>query len=108
MIEVPGCRILVKPMKLEEQDKLYARAEAAGIKLPEAERRKMETTVDKGTVLQIGPQAANEYIQGVEVGSLIGFTKFGGKFVRDIDSEEDLLIINDEDVICIFKENKND
>ena len=108
MIEVPGCRILVKPMKITEQDKVFARAAALGIEVPEQEKRKIQSTVDRGTVLQMGPQVADAYTQGVVVGSVIGFTKFGGKFVRDLDSEEDLLIINDEDVICIFKENNND
>lgn len=106
MISVPGCRLLIKPFKVEENDRVFRAAKAAGIELPELSERKIQSTIDKGTVLQIGPTASREYIQGLEVGNLVGFTKFGGKFVRDIDSDEDLLVINDEDVICIFKGNK--
>jgi co-chaperonin GroES (HSP10) len=106
MIEVPGCRILIRPFKVEENDKAFMAAKAAGIALPEMAERKLQSVIDKGTVLQIGPTASQDYVQGVSVGDQIGFTKFGGKFVRDLNSDEDLLIINDEDVICIFKADK--
>jgi co-chaperonin GroES (HSP10) len=62
--------------------------------------------MDKGVVLAIGPAVDPDYSQGVSIGDTIGFSKFGGKFVRDIGSTEDLLVINDEDVVCIFKETK--
>jgi co-chaperonin GroES (HSP10) len=104
MIEVTGCRILVKPFKVEDADKAYRSAKASGLFIPEATERKVQANIDKGTVLQIGEEASKTYIGHLKAGDQIGFTKFGGKFVRDLDSEEDLLVINDEDVICIFKE----
>lgn len=106
MITVPGCRLLIKPLKVEENDKVFRQAKAAGLALPEMSERKLQSNIDKGVVLQIGPKASQDYIEGVKVGDLIGFTKFGGKFVQERDSDEDLLIINDEDVICIFKEDQ--
>lgn len=100
MIIVPGCRILIDPVK----DETSKRAEASGFILPEMDDRRRQANVDQGRVLEIGPKASEDYIQGVEVGSLIGFTKFGGKFVTDPETKKELLIINDEDVICIIKE----
>jgi len=106
MIVVPGCRLLIKPLKLEEHDPVLRRAKALGIALSEQDERRAQQTVDRGTVLQIGPEADKAYIQGVEEGSIIGFTKYGGKFVKDLDDgDNELLVINDEDVICIFKDN---
>ena len=104
MIEVPGCRLLIKPANIEDTDDVLKSAKRAGIQLLEQDERKQKASVDRGTVLKMGPKCSQDYIEGVEIGSLIGFAKFGGKFVRDLNSEEDMLIINDEDVICIFKE----
>lgn len=106
MIQVPGCRLLIKPIKIEEHDKAFAAAKAMGLELPDQTKRQMQTVIDKGIVLQIGPNASQDYIQGVAEGDMIGFSKFGGKFVKDLNSDEDLLIINDEDVVCVFKETK--
>lgn len=102
MIEVPGCRILIKPLKIEEADHTYRSAKAAGLIIAEATERKIQANIDKGIILQIGPEADKAYIGGAKVGDQIGFTKFGGKFVKD--DGKDYLVINDEDVICIFKE----
>lgn len=104
MINVTGCRILVKPFKLQEHDKVYASAKAAGIEIPELSQRKEEVNVDRGTVLQIGPKAHEDYIGDTKVGDIIGYAKFGGKFVQDPVDDAIYLIINDEDVICTYKE----
>ena len=104
MITVTGCRILIKPFKLQEHDKVFASAKAAGIQLPEFSERKEQVNVDKGTVLQIGPKSHEDYVGSLVEGDVIGFAKFGGKFVQDPKDDEVYLIINDEDVICIFKD----
>lgn len=104
MISVTGCRILVKPFKLQEHDKVFASAKAAGIELPDFSQRKEEVNVDKGTVLQIGPKCHEDYVGTLNVGDVIGFAKFGGKFVQDPSDDQVYLIINDEDLVCIFKE----
>jgi co-chaperonin GroES (HSP10) len=103
MITVTGCRLLVKPFKLQDHDKVYARAKALGIEIPETSKRKEEVNIDRGTVLQIGENAHQDYVGHVKVGDVIGYAKFGGKFIADND-EEIYLIINDEDVICIIKD----
>lgn len=105
-IQVTGCRLLVKPFKIQEHDKVFAAAKQAGIYLPEMAERKEQINVDKGTVLQIGEKCHEDYVGHLKVNDTIGFAKFGGKFVQDPSDEEVYLIINDEDVICIFKESK--
>lgn len=102
-IQVPGCRILIRPVKVEETDKALKAAKQAGLFIPELSERKQQAAIDKGTVLQIGPTVNEDFTEGLSVGDCIGFTKYGGKFVTDPETEETLLIINDEDVICIFK-----
>jgi co-chaperonin GroES (HSP10) len=104
MIKVTGCRILVKPFALQEHDKTFAAARSVGIVIPESSQRKEEINVDKGTVLQIGEKAHPDYLGNVRIGDVIGYAKFGGKFFTDPDTNELLLVINDEDIICIFKE----
>lgn len=104
MIEVTGCRILVKPQKIQEYDKVIASAIKAGLVLPEQSDRKEQVNVDKGIVLQVGEKCHPDYLGTAKVGDLIGYAKFGGKFIQDPVDEELYLVINDEDVICIFKE----
>ena len=104
MISVTGCRILIKPQKTQEHDKILARAVKSGLILPEFTERKEQANVDKGTVMQIGPKCHEDYLGVTQVGDLIGFAKFGGKFVTDPEDDEIYLVINDEDVVCIFKD----
>jgi co-chaperonin GroES (HSP10) len=104
MIKVTGCRVLLKPFKIQEHDKVFASAEKAGIILTEISERKEQVNVDKGTVVEIGPNAHVDYVGDVAVGDTIGFAKFGGKFVCDPVDDQLYLIINDEDIICKFKE----
>jgi co-chaperonin GroES (HSP10) len=103
MIKVTGCRILVEPFKLQEHDKVFAAAEKAGIALPEFSKRKEEVNVDRGTVLQVGPKCHEDYVGDLQEGDVIGYAKFGGKFVQDPETEKAYLVINDEDVVCIFR-----
>ena len=104
MIQVTGCRVLVKPFKIQEHDKLFASAKKAGIVLPDFSERKEQVNVDRGTVLEIGTSVNKDYIGDTKVGDVVGFAKFGGKYIHDPVDDEVYLVINDEDVICIFKE----
>ena len=104
MIVVTGCRILIKPFKIQEHDKVYDSAKKAGIILTELSERKEQVNVDKGTVLQIGAKCHEDYVGELAVGDTVAYAKFGGKFIQDPVDETIYLIISDEDVICIFKE----
>jgi co-chaperonin GroES (HSP10) len=104
MITITGCRLLIKPLKLEEFDEVAKRLARLGFERAETDKRREQVNIDRGIVLQIGEAADKVYIGDLKVGDSIGFTKFGGKFVQDTGSDEFLLIINDEDVICIYKD----
>lgn len=103
-ITVTGCRILVKPFKIQEHDKVFESAKKAGIILTEVSERKEQINVDKGTVLQIGSKCHEDYVGDLKVGDVIGYAKFGGKFIQDPTDETVYLIISDEDVVAIFKD----
>lgn len=97
-----GHRILVAPQKIEDIDDAYRAAKAAGIQLPEFELKKEQTAVDKGYVLAIGDTAFKDFggEPWCEVGDYIAYARHGGKLIKDPDSEELYLLLNDEDVIC--------
>jgi co-chaperonin GroES (HSP10) len=103
-ITVTGCRILVKPFKIQEHDKVFESAAKYGIILTEISQRKEQINVDKGTVLQIGSKCHEDYVGQLAVGDTIAYAKFGGKFIQEPGSEEVFLVINDEDVVAIFKD----
>lgn len=102
-----GHRVLVKPFSLEEHDKVYESAKRAGIHLLEQDERKQQVNIDKGTVVGIGPTAWKHPDFGGEawcsVGDTVGFAKFGGKYIKNPETNEDFLILNDEDVLCVFE-----
>lgn len=106
MIKVTGCRVLVKPLNIEDLDPTYRRAKQAGLLLTDMDERKAKVHAEKGIILELGPKVNPDYVEGARVGDVIGFTKFGGKFVKDKPEDDELLVINDEDIICVFKETK--
>jgi co-chaperonin GroES (HSP10) len=106
MIVVTGCRILVKPLAEEEVDEQIKRAKALGMQFLATDERRQKVNMDRGVILQMGPKVNEDYVEGAKVGDTVGFAKFGGKFVTDPESKEELLVLNDEDVICVFKESK--
>ena len=101
-MRVTGCRVLLRPFKIQEHDRVWASAKAAGLFVPEMSERREQANIDKGVVLQVGNEAHKDYVGDIKEGDVIGFAKFGGKFVQDPDTDELFLIINDEDVICIY------
>lgn len=103
-ITVTGCRILVKPFKIQEHDKVFESAKNAGIILTEISERKEQINIDKGTVVQIGNKCHEDYVGTLSAGDTIAYAKFGGKFVQEPGSEDVFLVINDEDVVAIFKD----
>lgn len=97
-----GHRILVKPQKIEDVDDTFRAARAIGIEIPELELKKEQIAVDKGIVLDIGSTAFKDF--GGEpwcaIGDLVAYARHGGKLIKDPDSVETYLILNDEDIIC--------
>lgn len=101
-MKVTGCRVLVKPLLEEEVDENVKRAKALGIQFLATDERKQKVNMDRGIILQLGPKVNDDYTEGAQVGDTIGFAKFGGKFITDPETKEELLVINDEDVIVVF------
>jgi co-chaperonin GroES (HSP10) len=101
----PGHRVLVKPIKLEEADKAVASAKAAGLLILDKTQRQESTIIDVGTVVQIGPTAFRDFggDPWCKVGDTISYTRHGGKFVKDPDSDEEWLVLNDEDVVMVWE-----
>jgi co-chaperonin GroES (HSP10) len=104
-------RLVVKPVKLEEYDEVRAKAKELGFHIPDIEENKYhKTQIDQGTVLDIGPTAFRDYVQKynleipVKVGTLITYARHSGKLVKD--GDEEVVILNDDDVICIHSETK--
>lgn len=101
MIIPLGHRILVKPQKLEDIDDTYKLAKQAGIIINEDHQKLQQATVDKGTVVSMGETAFKDF--GGEpwcaVGDLVAYAKYGGKAIKDPYTEEEYLILNDEDII---------
>ncbi len=103
MLEVKGYRILVKPDPLET-------VRESGIILVLDE--KLERSGQQfGTVIGIGHtcwQSGSDNQEWCVVGDRILFSKHSGRFVYDPDTEEELMVMNDDDVLCrIVKENKD-
>ena len=98
-------RIVVKQEKLEEVDKTYLRARAAGIVIADHEdNKRAQAGVDKGTVIALGETAYRDYNVSppVKPGDFVAFAKYSGKVVTDPDTEEDYVLLNDEDIVCVI------
>lgn len=102
-----GFRLVVKPFSLEEFDPVVASAKKSGIIVSGQSERDKQILIDKGIVVEIGPEAFKTYGESkwCKVGDTIAYPKNAGKFIRLSDDPEDLvLIINDEDVVTILED----
>lgn len=104
-------RIMVKQVKLEEVHKEYQSAKRAGIIIPEhPDTQRAQAGVDRGTVVAIGETAYRDYSQyadpdsniPVHVGDTVAFAKYSGKVVTDPETDEEYVILNDEDIVCVI------
>jgi len=106
-----GFRVHVRPLSVEENDAVIASAKRTGIIVQEQTERQMLTGVDRGVVLEVGPIAFKAYggdEPWCKAGDMIAYTKNAGKFIKVSDDiKESILVINDEDVVCVLKEDEN-
>jgi co-chaperonin GroES (HSP10) len=99
-------RILIKQDKLEEADEVYIRARKAGIEIAQTDdNKRAQASVDTGTVIEIGATAFKDFgtESPIEKGDRIAYARFSGKFVKDPTTNEEFVILNDEDICAIFK-----
>lgn len=98
-------RVLVKADTVEESDEVLRRAKALGLHI-ELDKRE-QAAVETGVVVAIGETAFRDYgAEGIlSTGDKVYFAKYAGKQVTDVDGSK-LLMLNDEDVVAIIKEDK--
>ncbi len=105
-----GHRLVVKAYKQEEVDEVLKRAKDSGFlaqfEIINSNKKREDASVDRGVVLAIGPTAWQDFNSEpwCKVGDEIIFAKFAGKVVEDPDTNEDVFILNDEDVVAVVKE----
>lgn len=99
-LEVVGHRVLVKPEHVAAETDW-------GFKMDVGDTYKREMGATQiGTIVGIGPNAWLDFKPGnrwAEVGDKIYYAKYAGKTVKPSEDEE-YVIINDEDVQCIIRE----
>jgi len=97
--------VIVKQEKLEEVDKTYLRAKAAGILIAEHEdNKRAQAGVDKGVVVSLGPTAYRDYNVDppIKPGDFVAFAKYSGKVITDPDDELDYVLLNDQYIVCVI------
>lgn len=110
-IEALGHRVTVRPDKVvdNEAEKTKKLAEKAGFVLPDKvaedldnEHTRAQASVDQGVVLTLGKTAFRDF--GGEawcaVGDYVAYARHAGKWVKDPETGESILVLNDEDLIC--------
>lgn len=106
MIEPVLHRIIVKADKLEETDETFVKAKSLNIVIPEMDdRKRAQAGVDKGTVVSVGPTAFRDFgsESPIKPGDYVAYARFAGKMIPDPHTKEEFVILNDEDIVCIFK-----
>lgn len=108
MTPIPcGHRLVIKQIELADYDETYKKAKQIGIEIAQnKDFMREQQSVDRGTVIAIGPSAFQDFNAKepwCKVGDIIAFAKYSGKAVKDIETQEDYLVINDEDAVCILK-----
>ena len=107
MLKPCGHRLIVKQIKLEDTDKAYRAAKAAGIVFAETDERiRAEQSIDRGVVVAIGPTAFKDFggEAWCEIGQKVAFAKYSGKIVEDPTDHEKYMILNDEDIVCVIED----
>jgi chaperonin GroES len=91
-------RVLVKPKPVEK-------VTDSGIIIPDTTTRKEQAGTEEGTIIAIGDTFARDFGGSVlpQVGDKVYFAKYAGKFIKD-ENGEDLVLLNDEDIVAIIKE----
>lgn len=103
-IDVLGHRILVKPERLEDVDKALRSAKALGIQVVTEEGERAQASVDRGIVIQVGQSAFKDFgtTPWCKAGDYVAYARYAGKAMTDPYTDEEFLIINDEDIVCRF------
>ena len=99
---------MIKTITLAEHDPAFAAARRMGLELAKNTERQESTIIESGFVEQIGPTAFKDFggTPWCEVGDRVDYVRHGGKFVHDPDDKETKwLVINDEDILLVWRNN---
>ena len=96
-VKAIGFRAILKPLEVEKYSK-------GGIALAVDERLEMNAQVI-GVVVELGPDFAKDYkpsvpAWGLKPGDRVFYARYAGKWVKDPDTLEEFLIVNDEDIVA--------
>lgn len=104
-------RIIVKPVELDAYDAVDAKLKELGlVKGITAESKYHKTQIDQGTVIDVGPTAFLDYVKKhdlavpVTVGMLVTYARHSGKPITDPSTSDELILLNDDDVLCYYPE----
>ena len=91
-------RALVRPKQVETKT-------ASGIILTDSLTRKEQAATEEGIILALGDTFGKDFGADVlpKVGDKVLFAKYAGKFIKD-DDGTDLVLLNDEDLLAIIQE----
>lgn len=101
MLKVCGHRLMIKPDPVEKKT-------ASGIVLAVDEKLHRAAT-DVGTVVQVGETAWFGFAdnrQWCAVGDKVQYARYASKFVIDPETDEEFVILNDDDVQVIIVKGK--
>ncbi len=112
--KVPAHRILVKLATFEDTMPVSDSLKKMGFKVEHAagEGEFIKTATEKGEVVQIGPMAwkhpdwgygTPEWQPWCKVGDTVLFGKYAGKVVTHPDTNEDFMLLNDEDIQLVLE-----
>lgn len=99
MIRPAGYRLLVKADEVEIVSK------GGIVVVASLESEKMERAAQtNGTLVAIGNEAWKGDAPWAKIGDRVTYIRHAGKLISDPSTEEDYLIINDEDVLSIIED----
>ena len=104
MLKALGYRLIVKPDNVKTSHEV----KGTDIKLAIAVHEKLyKAPMSVGIVIDIGPLAWVDYNKNailkkpwVEIGDKILYSRYGGKLIKDPDTDEDFVVLDDGDVLC--------
>ena len=97
-----GGHILVLPDNIEEADKTYRTAKAAGLVLPDTVRDKEQAAATSGVIIAIGDTAWADIDKGQPwafVGERVSYGRYAGKVIQGKDNVN-YTLINDNDILA--------
>jgi co-chaperonin GroES (HSP10) len=101
MWKAAGHRIIVKPDDPPEK--------IGSVFVPAWVRDNKAFEIIKGTIVDVGPKAWKAFDDGrpwAKIGDRVMFAKYGGSIIEDEETHEKYRLMNDEDVVGIYIDNK--